>query len=126
MTPIYWLDFAAVVFAAGAIIEVWQKGSIFANTRAYLNALQDVTPPETAKGRLLELLSCPFCQSYHVPVYLFAGLLSADWCGGIAPYLARIVVYGWAATRLGNLIDGMLPNRLRYRPNIFEGDDSHD
>jgi hypothetical protein len=109
MTQTHWLDFVAVVFATGAIIEVWQKGSLFANVRAYLNALQDVTPPETAKGRLLELLHCPF--------------FAADWLGGAWPYLVRLVVYGWAATRISNLIDGTLPNRLRYRPNIFEGDE---
>jgi hypothetical protein len=123
MTQTHWLDFVAVVFATGAIIEVWQKGSLFANVRAYLNALQDVTPPETAKGRLLELLHCPFCQSYHVPVYLIGALFAADWLGGAWPYLVRLVVYGWAATRISNLIDGTLPNRLRYRPNIFEGDE---
>jgi hypothetical protein len=121
MTPVHWLDFVAVVFAAGAIIEVWQKGSLFAHTRAYLNALQDVTPHETFKGRLLELLGCPFCQSYHVPVYLFAALMVADRVGGVCPYLLRIMIYGWAATRIGNLIDGILPDRLRYRPNILGG-----
>lgn len=122
--PIYWLDFVAVIFAAGAIIEVWHKGSLFANRRAYLNALQDVTPPDTLKGLALELLSCPFCQSYHVPVYLFVALLAGDWVGGILPYLLRSLIYGWAATRIGNLIDGHLPDRLRYKPT-FTGEDSH-
>lgn len=118
---IYWLDFVAVIFASGAVIEVWNKGSIFANLRAYVGALRDVTPPETAKGRLLELLDCPFCQSYHVPVYFLLGLLAADQIGGILPALVRVLAYGWAATRLGNLLNEFLPNRLRYKPDVFNG-----
>jgi hypothetical protein len=116
------LDFIAVVFASGAVIEVWHKGSIFANARAYAQALQDATPTETLKGRLLELLMCPFCKSYHVPIYLGALLLAGDCIGGIIPALVRVVVYGLAATRIGNLIDGLVPNRLKYSPNIFDED----
>lgn len=118
-TPIYWLDFLVVIFASGALIEVWNKGSIFANTRARVGALRDVTPPETAKGLVLELLDCPFCQSYHVPVYFLLVLLAADQIGGILPALVRVFVYGWAATRLGNLLNESLPNRLRYKPDFF-------
>lgn len=113
------LDFIAVVFAAGAVIDVWHKGSIFSTARAYAQALQDVTPPETLKGRLLELLMCPFCKSYHVPVYLFLVLLAGDYFGGIISALVHAVVYGLAATRIGNLIDGLVPNRLKYVPDIF-------
>ena len=114
-----WLDFIAVIFAAGAIIEVWHKGSIFDRLRAVAQAVQDVTPPETLKGRLLELLMCPFCKSYHVPIYLLLALLAGDYFGGIISSLVRVPVYGLAATRIGNLIDGLVPNRMRYSPNIF-------
>ena len=62
------LDFVAVVFASGAIIEVWHKGSIFETARAYVQAWQDVSAPESAKGRLWELIMCPFCKSYHIPI----------------------------------------------------------
>lgn len=116
------LDFVAIVFAAGAIIDVWHKGSLFDTARAYAQALQDVTPPETLKGRLLELLMCPFCKSYHIPIYLGFILLASDSVGGIMPALTRVVVYGLAATRIGNLIDGLVPNRMKYSPNIFEED----
>lgn len=109
-----WLDFAAVVLATGAIIEVWQKGSIFATTRAYVQAVQDNTDGDTLKGKVLELLTCPFCESYHVPVYLFAILLAADWFSVTLGAVARIFIYGWAATRASNLIDGLLPHRMRY------------
>jgi len=122
MAPIYWLDFFAVIFASGALIEVWNKGSIFANLRARVGALRDVTPPETAKGLVLELLDCPFCQSYHVPVYFLLVLLAADQIGGILPALVRVFVYGWAATRLGNLLNDFLPNRMRYKPDFFHGE----
>lgn len=117
------LDFVAVVFAAGAIIEVWHKGSIFETARAYVQAWQDAANPESAKGRLWELLMCPFCKSYHVPVYLLALLLAADWFGGIMPALIRVFVYGLAATRIGNIIDGLLPSRMRYDPPITFGAD---
>jgi hypothetical protein len=113
------LDFITIVFAAGAIIDVWHKGSIFANARAYAQALQDATPEETLKGRLLELLMCPYCKSYHIPIYLGALLLAGDCLGGIIPALVRVVVYGLAATRIGNLIDGLVPNKLKYSPDIF-------
>jgi hypothetical protein len=86
---------------------------------AVAQAVQDVTPPETLKGRLLELLMCPFCKSYHVPIYLLLALLAGDYFGGIISSLVRVPVYGLAATRIGNLIDGLVPNRMRYSPNIF-------
>lgn len=119
MTP---LDFIAVIFAAGAIIEVWHKGSIFELARAHVQAWQDVAAPDTLKGRLWELIMCPFCKSYHIPVYLFLLLLAGDWFGGIMAQLVRIIVYGLAATRIGNLVDGLLPPRMRYDPPISFGE----
>lgn len=113
MTPTL-LDFLAVTLAAGAIIEVWHKGSLFDTARAYAQALQDVTPYDTAKGKLLELINCPFCKSYHVPLYLFLLLLAGAHVGGIAETAIRVVVYSLAATRLGNVLDGLLPKEARY------------
>lgn len=121
---IHALDFVVIIFAAAAIIEVWHKGSIFQHARAYLQAVQDVTPAETLKGRVLELIMCPFCKSYHVPIYLGLLLLAADSVGGIIAALIRVVVYGLAATRIGNLIDGLVPNSMKYSPDIF-GDHSN-
>jgi hypothetical protein len=123
ITMIGALDFIAVIFAAGAVIEVWHKGSIFATPRAYAQALQDITPPESLKGRLLELLNCPFCKSYHVPIYLFLLLLAGTYFGGIMSALVRVLVYGLAATRIGNIIDGLLPGQLQYSP-VTENDDN--
>jgi hypothetical protein len=112
------LDFLAVVLATGAIIEVWHKGSIFANARAYAQAVQDVTPPESLKGRLLELLMCPFCKSYHVPFWLFVALLAGDATSATIGAIVRLVVYALAATRVSNLLDGFLPAPMRYDPPI--------
>ena len=117
-------DFFAVVLAAGAVIEVWHKGSIFETPRAYAQAMQDVTPRETLKGRLLELINCPFCKSYHVPLYLFALLLASSWIGGGLHNAARLVIYSLAATRLSNIIDSLLPEAAKYSPDQF-GDFLH-
>lgn len=109
-------DFLLVTLAAGAIIDVWHKGSIFETLRAYLQAIQDITPQHTAKGRLLELVGCPFCKSYHVPLYLFLLLLLATWFGGMLPLAVRVVLASLAATRAGNVIDSLLPAHKRYIP----------
>jgi hypothetical protein len=114
------LDFVAVVFATGAVIDVWHKGSIFQTPRAYAEALQDVTPPDSFRGRALELLNCPFCKSYHIPVYLFLLLLAGDWLGATIAGLVRAVVYSLAATRISNLLNDLLPGHLKYIPEFKE------
>jgi len=112
------LDFFAVVMATGAVIEVWHKGSIFADLRARAQAIQDVTEPDTLKGKLLELLMCPFCKSYHVPFYLGVMILLGDWAGATIGAVARLLVYSLAATRISNIVDGLLPPNLQYDPPI--------
>lgn len=119
------LDFVAVVFATGAIIEVWHKGSIFETARAYVQSWQDNTSPETLKGRLWELIMCPFCKSYHIPIYLFLILLAGDWIGGTMSKLVRVLLYGLAATRISNLVDGLLPDKLQYEPPLISFGESH-
>jgi hypothetical protein len=113
-------DLFAVVFATGAIIEVWEKGSIFATQRAYVQALQDSTDPATAKGLLLELLTCPFCKSYHIPIYLFAIIAISDALSPGLAFCVRLVTYGLAATRLSNIVNSLLPPHARYSPPIEE------
>jgi hypothetical protein len=110
------LDLVAVTLAAGAVIEVWHKGSIFATARAYVQALNDSAPHGTFKNRWTELLLCPFCKSYHVPIYLFLALFIGDRFGGIASEIIRVIVFGLAATRASNLIEGFLPARMQYEP----------
>ena len=116
------IDVFAVVFASGAVIEAWNKGSIFSDTRARLQALQDVTDPESSRGRVFELLSCPFCQSYHVPFWLLVMLLAGNAAGATINLLATLVVYSLAATRLVGIVDGLLPPRMRHSPPLKEND----
>lgn len=107
-------DFAAVVLATGAIIEVWQKGSIFALSRAIIQAHNDAAKPGTREQLITELLLCPFCQSYHVPLYLLILLFVGDFFGGIASGVIRVILYGLAATRASNLIEAYLPSGTKY------------
>ena len=118
MTP---LDFLAVILATGAIIEVWHKGSIFETARAYVQAWQDTADPQSFRGRLWELILCPFCKSYHIPLYLFAALLAADYIDAMLAAIVRVIVYGLAATRASNILDGILPPQLRYEPPLTLG-----
>ena len=115
------IDLIAVALATGAIIEVWHKGSVFALTRAYVQAKNDSAKHGSFRGLWTELLLCPFCKSYHIPFYLYAAMLSGDWLGGIVAVLPRMLVYSLAATRLSNLIDGLLPLRMRYEQPIDLG-----
>lgn len=108
------LDLIAVTFATGAVIEVWHKGSIFANARAYVQAWNDAAKYGSFRRWWTELLLCPFCKSYHIPIYLFLLLVSGNFIGGLAKTAAQVIVYGLAATRASNLIDGYLPARMRY------------
>ena len=57
------LDFFVVALAAGALIGVWHKGSIFSTARAYAQAIQDVALHDSVKGRQRELINCHFCNS---------------------------------------------------------------
>lgn len=64
---------------------------------------------------LAELVSCTFCSSYHVPWLLLVGcyvpsrLLGEPW-----NWLALLPLYSLAATRVGNLLNGLLPKPLHY------------
>lgn len=116
------LDFIALILATGAIIDVWHNGSIFATARAYVQAWNDAAPTGSAKRFWTELLLCPFCKSYHIPIYLLFGLLIGNLAGGLAKDLLRVIVYGLAATRASNLINGLLPARMQYdRPASLSG-----
>lgn len=108
------MDFLAVILATGAIIEVWHKGSIFATARAYVQAWNDSAAHGSFKSLWTELLLCPFCKSYHIPIYLILSLVIGDFFGGIASAVVRVIVYGLATTRASNLLDAYLPARMRY------------
>jgi hypothetical protein len=118
------LDMCAVALATGAIIEVWHKGSIFALTRAYVQAKNDSAKYGSFRSLWTELLLCPFCKSYHIPFYLLSAILAGDWFGGIVSVVPRALVYSLAATRLSNIIDGLLPARMRYEQSASFGSGS--
>jgi hypothetical protein len=109
-----WLDLIAVTLATGAIIDVWHNGSVFATARAITQAKQDVAEHGTLTALWTELLMCPFCKSYHIPIYLFALLWTGQYVGGMLLACVQLVVYGLAATRLSNLLNGLLPRTLQY------------
>ena len=120
------VDLIAITLATGAIIEVWHKGSIFATARAYSQAINDVAAHGSFRALWTELLNCPFCKSYHIPLYLFLVLFLADYFGGIASIGVRAIVFGLAATRASNLIDGLLPTRMQYDPTAITGTDGRE
>ncbi len=107
-----WLQFIALILATGAIIDVWKNGEIFAGRRAAIEARQAAADPEARQQLLWELLTCPYCQSYHVPFWLTTGL-------GVLWYF-NLDLLGWGAvfmlavTRASNLLEQALPHRMRY------------
>jgi len=108
------LDLCAAVFAAGAIIDVWFNGSIFATQRAIVQAKQDVAAPGTFRAWWTELLMCPFCLSYHIPFYLLVLVLSGMYLGGTFNLLTHLLLYSLAVTRLSNLVNAVLPEKTQY------------
>lgn len=109
-----WFDFFAITLATGAIIDVWHNGSIFATWRATVQAKQDVADYGTFRALWTELVMCPFCKSYHIPLYLILFLWTSRYVGGILAPVAELTVYGLAATQLSNLINALLPRKLQY------------
>lgn len=133
-----WLDFLVLTLAASAVVDVWFNGSILAEALAYVQARTDLPldsedseglaePPADQPGRLqrladqclptviCQLLVCPFCLSHHTP-WLLATACFVPGLFWDSPWalLCKLPVYCLAATRLGNLINGLLPSHLRY------------
>ena len=110
------ITLVAVILATGAIIEVWHKGSVFATWRAIVQAKQDGAELGSAQSLWTELLLCPFCKSYHLPIYLYAFLTICNYSGGAIATVAHILIFGLAATRASNLIEALLPKESKYEP----------
>jgi len=124
------VDFLALIFAHAAVVDVWRNGSIFATGRAYMEAKADADPEddeddgvETAFSLWLliprpiaELLNCPYCLSHHTPwVLAVAFLFTATLVVEPWSFLLKLPVYSLAATRIGNIINEMVPEGARYR-----------
>lgn len=139
------LDFLALALAGGALVDVWFNGSLFANWLAFMQVKAqgpppvDATPPgdaaesnevavEEPLPRLMrfadrvlprlaaELLSCPDCLAHHTPAVIACGclvpalFLDQPWAD-----LFKLPMYALAATRLGFILNGFLPEHLRYQ-----------
>jgi len=129
------VDFLALIFASAAVVDVWRNGSIFAKGRAYMQAKEDADDDEEDETEIetefsfwllvprpaAELLNCPYCLSHHTPwvlalVFFFtATLVAPPWC-----FLLKLPVYSLAATRIGNIINEMVPEGARYRRSETE------
>ena len=137
------LDFLALTLAAGDVVDVWFNGSIFSAARGYMQARADepdtpapddeltlpaedptITEETSAWTRLgdrfiptlaAELLSCSYCFSRHTPFYLAVCFyvpslfLPSPWSD-----LVKLPVYTLAASRLGWVLNGILPARYQY------------
>jgi hypothetical protein len=62
------------------------------------------------------LLLCRYCLSYHVPFWL-ALVFYVPALFVVAPWslLLKLPVYGLAATRAANILNGLLPGHLQYK-----------
>ena len=137
------LDFICLTLAAGAVVNAWFNGSIFAewrvfaNEKAYPTEADDAadfsplaeSPPEEplpwlmqlasrfVPPLLFELLTCPFCFSHHTP-WLLALVFFLPAYFLVTPwciFLCKLPVYSLAATQLGNLINAVSPAGTRYQ-----------
>lgn len=138
------LDFIVLTLAAGAVVHVWFRGSIFTEPRAYTEARTDLPMSDEALADMpapdedddsepvplwmrladrvvptfvCELLVCHFCLSHHTP-YILALLFFLPSLFVTAPwavFLFKLPVYSLAATRLGNIINAIAPPAVRYK-----------
>lgn len=139
------LDFVFVVLAAGAVIDVWFNGTIFEQLHNLVDAIAEPPAAEIpitdipnegsnvqievlepslvlrlteryCPQLLAELLTCPYCMSYHVPWILFllfvvpSMWVDTPW----AAFVIKLPVYSLAATRISNLLNDLLPSSARY------------
>lgn len=121
-------DLAAVILAAGAVLDAWAKGEIFDALRTYVHrraagirgpVMEDLAPGLTVEypwwARVLDRVlptffaqawSCLFCASYHAPAYLLAlWYLPSLWLPSPWDVVWKLPIYSLAATRvvvLGN------------------------
>lgn len=91
------VDLVLVALAAGAVVDVWLNGSLFATARARVEAWDNI---------LSELLGCSFCLNYQAPLWLVALL----WLPAVAaPWPVNLICRAWllwlAAGRLAWLIN---------------------
>lgn len=117
---IWLLHVAAATLAANGLIDAWRNGTIFAASRASLQAWQDAIDPEAQSwmATRLELYLCSYCHSYWVGLILFLLVAGGDFlpCGAAL----QVPVYGFAVARLSWILNAVLPERLQYQRNPLQ------
>lgn len=101
---------AVVVYslAAGAVVDLWMNGSIFAPLRARAEAAP-------LPGWARELLGCTLCMTFQAALWLVLLLhLPASWSPPAWAAALEAPATFLAAGRLARLVDGLLPERLRH------------
>jgi hypothetical protein len=98
---ITFFQFLILALAASAAVDLWFNGSILAGARARV---------EASEGLVAELLGCPFCLTH----WAAAAVLALFVLPGTYFPAFMWPAYALAAARLGWIVNGLLPARLRF------------
>jgi hypothetical protein len=95
------IDVVLIALAAGALVDIWLNGSMFAGWRARF---------EVWENALSELLGCGLCLNYQAPIWLTLGLWVPTMLGAVhwAAVLLRAILVMLAAGRLAWLVHAWL------------------
>ena len=86
------LDWLAAALAVWQAVEIWRHGSLFAGSRAWLEAAE----PADWYLPVAELLLCPFCLSIWVGLLLALLTARGGWCVFPCYVLAISRLANWA------------------------------
>ena len=109
-----WLTLVSYALAIGSIVGVYHNGSIFADLRARDEAAAGAFSAGHRRHFFAAARNCPFCMSYWcaitlTPLLIVSAALPAPWSR-----LSLLPIHALAAVRLSWIVDGLLPERLRY------------
>jgi hypothetical protein len=88
------IDVVLLALAAGAVVDVWLNGSIFAGWRARAEAWENA---------FSALLGCPLCLTYQAAIWLTLGL-----------WALPLGVPRWAAVALRGVLIALAAGRLAW------------
>jgi hypothetical protein len=123
------LDGILAALATGAVVDYWQNGSIFEDHRAAVEAAADNGRISGRRDRIAEMLACSFCLTFWAAVWATVFTVLGTACIIAAPIMPagnnQVIMYGLgtgfylpvvalAAARASWIINGLLPDRLRY------------
>lgn len=97
--------------ASGALIDAWRNGSLFAPLRGRLEAM---AAQSSEWHFVAELVSCDFCLSFQVPFWLLLYFYVPGLVFPTAALFMQLPVFALAAARVAWLLNGLLPDRLKY------------